>query len=45
MIPLDADEMGEGAVRRLITTSMRLLMDHSSTIFLCRVPGRRAIGK
>jgi len=41
----DADEIDEGAMRRLITNLIRLLIDHSSTIFLCRVPGRRAIGK
>jgi len=40
-----AEEMGEGAVRRLITNLIHLLMDHFSTISLCRAPGRREIGK
>jgi len=33
VIPLAAGETGEGAMRRLIMHSMRLLMDHTSTIF------------
>src|SRR5258706_831178 len=37
--------MGERAVCRLITNSIRLLTNHSSTIALCGVPGPRAIGK
>jgi len=45
VIPLDSQEMGERAVCRLITKSIRLLTNHSSTIALCGVPGPRAIGK
>ena len=45
VISPDAEEMGEGMVRRLITNSTRLLMDHASAIFLCKLPGPRAIGK
>jgi hypothetical protein len=37
--------MGEGAVCRLITSSIRLLMKYTSTIFWLRAPGPRAIGK
>ena len=35
VIPIDAEEMGEGVVGRLITSSIRLPMGHSSTIFFC----------
>jgi len=42
-ISLDAGEVGEGAVRRLVMDSTRLLMGNTSTI-LCRVPGPQAIG-
>ena len=45
VIPLEAGDMGEGAVRRLITNLIRLLMGHTSTIFPCRTHGPRAIGK
>jgi len=37
-VTTDANEMGEGTVRRLITYSIRLPMDHYTTIWLCRVP-------
>ena len=37
--------MGERAVCRLITESIRWLTNHSSTISPCGVPGPRAIGK
>lgn len=45
VIPLDAEEMGVRAVFRLITNAMRLLANHTSTIFLCKVPGPRAIAR
>ena len=41
MIPLDADELGEGALRRLITKSTQFLMGHSSAIF-CADPEQLA---
>ena len=42
MMPLDSEEMGEGAVRCLITKSTTLLIGHTSTIPPCRP---QAIGK
>jgi len=43
VVPLDGEEMGKGVVRCLITNSMRLLMNHNSTVCMCRVT--REIGK
>ena len=40
-----AEETGEGAMRRRMTHSICLLMDHASTIFQCRVPRPRVIDK
>jgi len=37
-VTTDANGMVEGTVRRLITYSIRLPMDHYTTIWLCRVP-------
>jgi len=45
VILLDVEEMGEGAVRRLITNAMRLLMNHNSIVCMYRAPGPREIGK
>jgi len=39
------EETGEGAMHRLITHSIRSLMDHTSTMFQHRVPGPRQIEK
>ena len=39
VIPLDAEEMGVRAVCRLITNSIHLLTNHTSTSILCGVPG------
>ena len=40
-MPLDAEEMGEGAVRCLITKSTILLIGHTSTIFSVQAPSNR----
>jgi len=42
---LGVGETGEGAIRRLITNSIHLLPDHTSTAFQCGVHGPRAIDK
>ena len=44
VIPPDPEEMGETAVCRLITQSIRLLTDYSSSMALCGAPGPRATG-